>query len=156
MGYLSREITNVASIYQIPVVVIDEQGSLAMKKALAKKFSVNENQPQSLSWQNLSDAESYHDSDSWRSIGEYVGNQTVLLFVNPEDEQIMWKFNNGNDLNSVLEETTGFPFCVTSSQADYILCFEDYDCLLGKGSAAAWVKELREKKQDIKANNREY
>ena len=76
---------------------------------------------------------------------EYVGDEEVLLFVNPEDSQIMWKFDNGTDLESLLSESSGFPFCITSEKANYILCFEDHDCLVGVGEAASWVKEQREK-----------
>ena len=146
MGHISEEICEVISQLKISASIIDENNSLAIKKRLAEKFSTNKEKPCILSWQNLVNTESYHDSDAWKLLKEYIGNEEVLLFVNPEDEQTMWKFDNGIDLEFLLSESTGFPFCITSKKANYILCFEDHNCLIGVGEAASWVKKQREKK----------
>ena len=145
MGYLSDEIQDIILRLKIPATVIDEKRSSKLKQELAQKYSVNKQRSRILSWQNLENTESYHNSDGWKMLKEYVGNGEVLLFVNPEDEQTMWKFNNGADLESLLSESTSFPFCITSEKANYILCFEEHDCLVGVGEAASWVEEQRKK-----------
>ena len=143
MGYLAEEIAGVASELGISIVTVDQQLTLQIKEKLAKKFSTDKERSQILSWQNLEGRESYHDSNSWQLIKNYVGNQEVLLFVNPELEQIMWQFQNGEDLDILLGETTGFPFCVTSEKVDYMICFEDHDVLIGVGKAKKWVATHR-------------
>jgi hypothetical protein len=146
MGYLSNEIQDIISKLKLSVTIVNKNRSFELKKKLAKKYSIDKQRPQILSWQNLENAESHHDSDGWKLLENFVGEEEVLLFLNPEDEQIMWKFNNGTDLELLLSESTGFPFCIISEKANYILCFEDHDCLVGVGEAVSWIKEQREKK----------
>lgn len=54
----------------------------------------------------------------------------------------MWKFKSGKDLVAVLGECSGCPFCITSQKADYILCFDDRDCLISLGRIQNWLPDL--------------
>jgi hypothetical protein len=55
----------------------------------------------------------------------------------------MWIIPDGSTLTSILSETIGFPFYVTSLNTDYMLCFDDHDCLIANGKAVEWICKLR-------------
>lgn len=55
----------------------------------------------------------------------------------------MWLIPSGKALTSILSETIGFPFYVTSKDAQYMLCFDDHDCLIATGKAVEWICQLR-------------
>jgi hypothetical protein len=55
----------------------------------------------------------------------------------------MWIIPSGSILTSILSATIGFPFYVTSLNTDYILCFDDHDCLIANGKAVEWICKLR-------------
>ena len=115
---------------------------LEIPKKLAEKFSVESESPWRLSYQNLKDTQSIHDPKGWSFIQDYVGDKEVLLFVNPDEEKDMWLIPSGIALTSILSETIGFPFYVTSQEIDYMLCFDDHDCLIANGKAAEWICQL--------------
>ena len=58
----------------------------------------------------------------------------------------MWIVPSGSALTSILSETFGFRFYVTSSEADYILCFDDHDCLIANGKAVECIYQIRDRR----------
>ena len=62
----------------------------------------------------------------------------------------MWKFKSVKDLVSVLGECYGFPFCITSQKADYILCFDEHDCLIGSGKVKDLLQDLKKRLHQLK------
>ena len=142
MGYLAEEIENAALELGISFFKIDKNSSLKIKEKLACKFTNEKKSPQNLSWQNLKDFKSVHNVNGWKLIKNYVQKKKPILFVSPLEEEEMWRFNNGEDLVQVINNCIGFPFCVTSDEANYIICFDDHDCLIGVGSALEWLKNI--------------
>ncbi|WP_396019832.1 MULTISPECIES: DUF6756 family protein [Nostocaceae] len=103
---------------------------IEIRRKLAQKFSKEPESFWRLSYQNLKETQSINDSKAWSYVQDYVGEKEVILFVNPDEEQEMWSIPSGKALTSILSETIGFPFYVTSQDTDYMLCFDDHDCLI--------------------------
>lgn len=143
MGYFAEEIAKGAAEIGVSFSLIDKVKALQIKARLAPKFTDEGNHPKRLSWQNLKNVKSIHDPDAWELIEEFAPREEVILFIDPSEEEVMWCFNNGTDLVAVLAECIPFPFCVISGNADYMLCFDDHDCLIGVGTAADWIETLR-------------
>ncbi len=139
MGYLADEIENAASELGITLSKLQTGEVLEIRKKLAEKFSTEPEFPWRLSYQNLKNTQSIHDSKGWSFIQDYVGEEEVILFVNPDEEKDMWIIKSGSALTSILSETVGFPFCVTSQDTGYMLCFDDRDCLIANGKAVEWI-----------------
>lgn len=144
MGYLADEIDNAAFELGIVISKLQIEEVIEIRRELAEKFSKEPEYPWRLSYQNLNDTQSINDSKGWSYIQDYVGEKEVILFVNPDEEQEMWSIPSGKTLTSILSETIGFPFYVTSQDTDYMLCFDDHDCLIATGKAVEWICQLRD------------
>jgi hypothetical protein len=144
MGYLADEIENAALNLNITVVNIDKKKNNEIRNKLAYSFSQQPDFPEKFSHQNLKNIQSFCDPKGWMLIQDYVKNNKVILFVNPDEEESMWLIPSGNALTLILSETIGFPFYVTSFEADYLLCFDDHDCLIATGKAVEWLVKIRE------------
>ena len=142
MGDLTAEIEDAIATLGVITSKVEVTQAFEIRKKLAQKFSDIPKNSQSVCWQNLINHSGIHNSDGWRLLENYVQNEEVLLFINPEEDEIMWKFKSGKGLVAVLGECYGFPFCITSQEADYILCFDDHDCLIGSGKVKNWLKSL--------------
>jgi hypothetical protein len=139
VGYLAEEIEKAASALGIAISKLQIREVLEIRQKLAKKFSVEPEFPWRLSYQNLKDAQSIHNPKGWSFIQDYVGEEEIILFVNPDEEQDMWVIPSGSALTSILAETVGFPFYVTSRNTDYMISFDDHDCLIANGKATQWI-----------------
>jgi len=146
MGFLANEIENAASELGIAISKLDTDEMHKIRKKLAERFSTEPEFPGRLSYQNLKDRQSIHDQEGWSLIEKFVGESKVILFVNPDQEKYMWLIPSGKALTSILSETIGFPFYVTSKEADYMLCFDDHDCLIATGKAIEWIRQLRDER----------
>jgi hypothetical protein len=144
MGYIADEITTVSTQLKIEIQTVAGEESITLKKKLADSFSTDPNLPERFSWQNLTNYSSIHDSAGWKKIAAFTPEKPVILFVNPELESTGWYFASGQFLVDVLAESCGFPFYITSLEADYIICFDDHDCLLAAGTAKGWLESLPE------------
>ncbi len=147
MGYLADEIENAALQLDIMLPKLNITEIELIRSKLAYSFSKDPDLPWSLSHQNLKNTQSLHDPKGWMLIQDYVQHNLVVLFVNPDDEEDMWIVPSGIALTSILSETIGYVFYVTSLEADYLLCFDDHDCLIAAGEAIKWLLECREKKE---------
>lgn len=155
MGYISDEIRNAAHKLNIFISTVDESTALKIRKKLAENFtSDGGNFPYRISWQNIANYESAHrPDDGWMLVGDFVGNEEVFLFISPDQEKTIWKIQSGTDLVLVLGECFGFPFCVTSENADYILCLDDHDCLIGSGRVVEWIQKLKNLPKTVKGHD---
>ncbi|NJL77645.1 MAG: hypothetical protein HC836_35460 [Richelia sp. RM2_1_2] len=142
MGYLADEIENAASELGITLSKLHIGEVLEIRKKLAENFSIEPEFPWRLSYQNLKNTQSIHHSKGWSFIQDYVGEEEIILFVNPNEEKDMWIIPSGSALTSILGETIGFPLYVTSRDTDYMLCFDDHDCLIANGKAVEWIRKL--------------
>ncbi len=139
MGYLAEEIEKAASELGIAISKVQRKKVLEIRQKLAENFSVEPEFPWRLSYQNLKEFRAIHNPKGWSCIQNYVGEEEIILFVNPDEEQDMWFIPSGSALTSILAETVGFPFYVTSRKADYLFSFDDHDCLIANGKAVEWI-----------------
>lgn len=139
MKYLAEEIENAAFELGILISKLPMEEVLEIRQKLAKKFSTEPEFPWRLSYQNLKDFQSIHNPKGWSFIQAYVGEEEIILFVNPNEEQDMWLIPSGSALTSILAETVGFPFYVTSRTTEYMFSFDDHDCLIANGKARDWI-----------------
>jgi hypothetical protein len=139
VGYLAEEIENAASKLGIAISKLPTEEVFKIRQTLAKNFSVEPEFPWRLSYQNLKKYRSIHNPKAWSFIQDYVGERENLLFVNPDEEQDMWIIPSGSALTSILAQTVGFPFYVTSRNTDYLFIFDDHDCLIANGKAVEWI-----------------
>ncbi len=142
MGYIADEIKESSTKLKIDIRVMMSEEALEIKEKLAKKFSSNPESPEKLSWQNLINYSSKHDPHGWRKISDFTKEEAIVLFVNPEIENSLWYFSSAEKLVEVLAESCGFPFCITSLDAEYMICFDDNDCLIATGKAVGWLEQL--------------
>jgi hypothetical protein len=140
MGYIDREIEEVSARLKIDYHVMAVDETIKIKQKLAANFS---DRPRLVSWQTLVDFTSTHDPDGWLKIASFRPKEPALLFINPELESSLWYFPSSKLLVEMLGESIGFPFCVTSLKADYIICFDDSDCLIATGEAKSWLEVVR-------------
>lgn len=139
MGYLAEEIENAACELSIAISKLQIGEVLEIRQRLAEKFSIEPEKPWSLTYQNLKDFQSIHNPKGWSFIQDYVREEEIILFVNPDEEQDMWLIPSGIALKSILAETVGFPFYVTSRTTEYMFSFDDHDCLIANGKARDWI-----------------
>jgi hypothetical protein len=143
MGYIGEEIEEVSTRIKIKYHMIPVDEATIIKQKLAVNFSNAPDSPKLVSWQNLVNFDSHHDPAGWRKIAIFRPEEPALLFVNPELESCLWYFPSGKLLVEMLGESIGFPFCVTSLAADYLICFDDSDCLIATGAAKVWLEQLK-------------
>jgi hypothetical protein len=134
MGYIADEIEESSTKLKIDFRIMTLEETIEIKEKLAKNFSSTPDSPEQLSWQNLINYSSRHDPQGWQKIADFTKEEPVLLFVNPEVEKSLWYFSSAEELVAVLAESCGFPFCVTSLNAEYMICFDDNDCLINRRS----------------------
>lgn len=144
MGYLADQIENAALKLNIVISKLNTKQTESIRSKLAYSFSKEPNLPSRLSYQNLKNCQSLFNSKGWTLIQDYIQNNHAILFVNPDEEKDMWIVPSGIALTAILSETIGFVFYVTSLDADYLLCFDDHDCLIAAGEAIKWLVEFRE------------
>jgi hypothetical protein len=51
----------------------------------------------------------------------------------------MFQVPSGSSLDQLLSNTFGFEFYVTDLNADYLICFNHHDVLVGCGNAQQWL-----------------
>jgi hypothetical protein len=143
MGYLGDEIQDAAlklgfSIEQLSVGQAEE-----LRSRLAGLYGRD---PAYFSYQNLKEYESIHDSTAWSWVSEFIGNSEVYLFFLKDQDPSVWKVPNGEMIVPLLEESIGFVFYIVPPNAEYILCYEDHDCLIGAGTAMEWIRHLSDQR----------
>jgi hypothetical protein len=84
MGYLADEIENAALTLNIVLSKINVEEIEEIRSKLACSFSKEPDFPWKLSYQNLKDIQSFCDLKGWMLIQDYVKENNVILFVNPD------------------------------------------------------------------------
>ena len=90
-------------------------------------------------WQSV-DAASVQREDGWMRIAAYVGEAPCLLFLDGADT--IWRLASGSDLLRVLEECPLIEFYVCDEAANYLLCHNHHDFVIGWGAASTWVEAM--------------
>lgn len=141
MSYLSDEIAEAVSVLKMSAHRLPADETERIRRRLHDRFGWD---PGHLGVSLGKESESLHHPEAWSWVSEFVGHASEAVLLFPMcDEQEAWIFPNGESTVSVLGECTGFIFFVTSQRADYLLAFDDHDCLIGAGTAAAWIRIRR-------------
>lgn len=82
-------------------------------------------------------------SDGWSLICDYPEPSPVLLF---HDEGVFrgYQFSSPEDLRAILAESAGFEFYVTNERAEFVLCHNHHDFLVGVGECRQWLCTVEE------------
>ena len=94
-------------------------------------------------WEAASGCASVRNADAWRWIHEFVGSRSCVLFLDLADGAEMFHVPSGSSLDGLLANTYGFVFYVTDAEADFLICFNDHDFLMGWGGAREWLEGRR-------------
>lgn len=78
--------------------------------------------------------------DGWVKIADYIGNNGCIFFQ--EEASPIWKIKNGTELRIILENGPAFEFYVCDSDANYLICFNYHDYIIGWGEAQKWIDSL--------------
>jgi len=94
-------------------------------------------------WEHLHGCASIQDSEAWRWIGEFVGQESCVLLFDASEETEMFHIPTGPALHELLSQTSGFDFYVTDRRGTYPVCYNDHDVLVCCGSAKEWLEAQR-------------
>lgn len=139
MEYISREIEEVSRALSIPAILLPPEETSRIREALRDRYEVD--------WRHDSvmiesaTAHVYHPQ-AWSWLSEFIGDKEVIMLFNVGNDPDAWIIPSGHDLVRILAETFGFIFFMTSRSFDYVMAFDDNDCLIGAGRASGWVEGL--------------
>jgi hypothetical protein len=94
---------------------------------------------------NISDYAAFHAPDTWFWIEEFLPEKKLYLLTDPRSADAGFMFSSRLPLMKVLEECFLFIFYLTDDSFSFVLGQDDHDVLIGAGSAAPWVRGLRER-----------
>jgi hypothetical protein len=94
-------------------------------------------------WETFQDDVSRRRTDGWSVICDYATDSPILLFQQPNGFA-GYQFASGDDLRNILADTPGFELFVTDERADYVLCHNDHDFLIGVGACREWLSGIEE------------
>lgn len=86
-------------------------------------------------------ASSMGGADSWRCIGDFMKENTVILFFNKDWGGEFYEIENGRMFVPFYdEECGGIEFYITDSEASFLLAYNEAQCLIAMGTAADWLE----------------
>lgn len=139
MYKISEEIIEEAYKNNIKLKLIDENEYKDIQIKIKDKFLDCESYPSSFLWEYLKNYKSINDVNGWSYIEDFVKNNECIMFFNLSDDKKAFYIENGEQLNKILEETSGYEFYVTNELVEYLICFTHHDSLVGCGAASEWV-----------------
>jgi hypothetical protein len=92
-------------------------------------------------WEVLQSPISRHRSDGWSILCAHVGEDPLLL-IHEDEYWTGLAFQSGADIRLVLAECPGIEFYVTNRSADFVLCHNHHDYLIGAGASVDWIASV--------------
>jgi len=139
---ISEEIRRGIKDNNIEVSILSKETAEDLNTRIKKRYC--QNGGSCFLWERLSDYDSISDINGWIRITEFVGKRKCIMFLDERESFEYYEFNNGQDLKTLLCDTYGFEFYITNATADYLICFNHHDYLIGCGSARAWVRKQKQ------------
>ena len=139
MTHISDEIAEVVSELCIAAERLAPKSTHILRNRLHDKFGLDLNH---FSIYVEGRVESIHDKDAWLWIDQFTADSELILLFPKSNEPDGWRFPDGETLVKVLAECSGFVFIVTNSNTEFLLAFDDHDCLIGAGTSANWIRSL--------------
>lgn len=138
---ISKEIERVANDWEILIEILSSEQAEDIKRSISQKYT--DGGTGGCLWGHLINYSVLRDSYAWAIIDEFVDDEDkeeCLLFFN--DDENVFEIKNGRDLYKILAETCeNREFYITNFETKYLMCFNQYGCLYGTGTAREWVSE---------------
>lgn len=82
--------------------------------------------------------------DSWRRIGDFIKNNTVILFFNKSWGVDFYEIENGSMFVKFYdEECGGIEFYITDSDTNFLFAYNEAQCLVAMGIAREWLSSCK-------------
>jgi hypothetical protein len=95
---------------------------------------------------NYSLISSSRGTDSWRCIGDFIKNNTVILFFNKDWGGDFYEIENGSMFVKFYdEECGGIEFYITDSNTNFLFAYNQAQCLVAMGTAREWLSSYKNK-----------
>jgi hypothetical protein len=140
MHFLGEELEEVGDRLGYAVTRLRPEDADRLRASLLARYSED---PVRLGFGWLRAAQTTHDPNAWRSLGGFTDGRECLLFFPADDEPGMWQFHGGDRLVQLLSETTQADFFLASPELEFLIYFDDHDCVIACGDASPWVASLR-------------
>lgn len=142
MFKISEHIYKEINFAKMNLTALEEKTKKELLKIIQDKY-INKCKRSVWLWEKLIQFEAMQDSNAWKYIKDFVKDRKCIMFFNQDEDEEMFLFESGNDLNYVLSETCGFEFYITDLKCSYLICFNHHDVLYGCGSAREWIKRCK-------------
>jgi hypothetical protein len=122
--------------------ILDQVELEGLRRTIEGKFA--DSQKALPLWERFRDSVGKRRCDGWEKVCEFAANSEVILFFDESEEVSVWRFSTGPALRKVLAECPAMEFYVTNTNADYVLCHNHHDFIVGVGSCKQWIEALPE------------
>lgn len=137
MSELIDEILATDREHRLGVHLLASSDRESLRERIAARYS-----PQSAPmWEAVQDCTSAQSSEGWQWIHEFVGSRSCVLLFDVGEEVEMLHVPSGIMLHRLLQNTFGFEFYVSDSDATYLIGFNHHDMLVCCGAAQEWIKK---------------
>lgn len=140
MGDYAEEILGVCSALNYKSHLLDAERAKLVLASIEQKFATQTGYRPL--WERIENYRGFHNPKGWSWIGDFVGNTSIFVFFDLEDDTSVIQMTQGQYISKVLAECTGFVFYVTDLDFDYLICFNKHDVLVGTGTAKEWVNHV--------------
>ncbi len=120
---------------------LSDEDSARIRNAVKDKYTNNN---RGLLWERFQEYIGKRRVDGWKRACEYPAEEKVILFLDEREGEVMWLFENGNDLRTAIGETSNEEFYLTDYDTSYVIAFSHHDILYGVGSCRSWLELLSE------------
>ena len=127
MNYLEEEIDEALNTLKIEHKKIVERKIDQLIKSLTKKYFKTESTI--LDAMEFNETKIEHNPNFWQEIKNRIKKPDLILLVFDTDYRA-WNINNSQDLESLIGETTGYPFWLTDRNLTFLLHLDDHDCII--------------------------
>jgi hypothetical protein len=139
MGDIKEEIEKTANTLNINITEISKEKTQLIVNQVIQKYTEKK---YGFLWEKFVNDVYIQNVDAWLWLDEIIGHEETIMFFNPREEEIAFKFLSGKDIVKLFGETFYFEFYLTNETTDYVLCFNHHDFLIACGTA----KEKLQKK----------
>lgn len=93
---------------------------------------------------NGSLASSNRGPDSWRCIGDFIKDNTVILFFNKDWGGDFYEIEDGSLYAKFYdEECGGIEFYITDADTNFLFAYNESQCLVAMGTAQEWLMSYK-------------
>lgn len=94
-------------------------------------------------WETFYEDVARRRSDGWSIICDYPEPLPIMLFED-QAEFRGYGFSSQAGMRTVLAESPGFEFYATNKNADFVLCHNQHDFIIGAGECRDWLSAIKD------------